>query len=234
MTAAVYVLGGPTSDDRDDFRHSLRSIAANAHDVTEVWAVGDVPDWFAGTTMRLPPLDEKFANQRQSLTRLANYPGAPERFMLFNDDMFVTEPVESPLPVFHLGNAHKFLANRNQHNTWVKAVRATAEWVGSMDLPLYEAHVPLTFDTAALRDLLNTYPADRPFAVGPTYCKAGAGGEGVNAGNAKCKDTDRLTEKLALPMPYLSGNPESWAGVLGDYIRSLFSEPCRWERDLRT
>lgn len=230
MTAAVYVLGGPDVDDRADFRHSLRSLAANAPDITEVWGIGDVPDWFAGVSMPLPPRAEKFENQRQSLTRFTAYPGAPDRLVLMNDDMYLVEPVDGPLPTFHLATANAFLAERNPHNTWVKAVTATAEWVGSWDLPLYEAHVPLTFDTIALRDLLADYPADRPFAVGPTYCKTGAGGEGTDAGNAKCKVGDSLAEKLGLAMPYLSGNDESWAGAVGEFVRAMFGEPCRWER----
>ncbi|QLQ11165.1 MAG: hypothetical protein HZY75_13280 [Nocardioidaceae bacterium] len=180
--------------------------------------------------MPLPPKQEKFGNQAASLAAFVNYPGAPKTFWLWNDDMYALEPITKPYPAFHLGPAAAYLANRNPNNTWVKAVKATAEWCGTMDLPLHEAHVPLLLDTTKLRDLLDTYPTDRPFAVGATYHQTRAGDIGVNAGNAKCSGGDSLTEKLSLPMPYLSGNPESWAGTLGSYVKQLFPEPSRWER----
>jgi hypothetical protein len=236
MTAAVYVVGGPNTDDRDDLRHSLRSLT-NAPEITEAWVVGDVPTWFAGVKVPLLPLPEKFANQRQSLTAFVNYPGAPESFYLFNDDMFITEHVVGPLPICRNKNpASRWLdAEKNQGirpNVWHKAVTSTASWMGERlgtDPLVYECHTPLLFDTARLRHLINAYP-DQPFAVGELYPGAGIGGEGKHCGNAKVKAADSLAHKQALPMPYISGNPDSWDGALGQWIRGRFDKPGRWER----
>lgn len=234
MVAAVYVVGGSTNDDRNDLRHSLRSLR-NAPDVTEVWVVGDVPAWFTGVKMPLVPLLEKFANQRQSLTCLVNYPGAPERFYLFNDDMFVTERVNGPLPTCRNKNRLSGWtdAERVQRklNSWHRAVISTSEWAATqtgIDPWVYECHTPLLFDTSRLRDAINAYP-DQPFAVGELYPLAGAGGEGEHYGNAKCAANDRLEHKLALDMPFLSASPPTWDGALGDHIRALFPHPSKYE-----
>lgn len=235
MTAAVWVVGGPTNDDRDDLRHSLRSVALNAPLVTEAWVIGDVPAWFTGTRMPLEPKPEKFTNQRASLTAFVNYPGAPTEFVLMNDDMVITEPV-TDLPTFRNKNRLSgwVAAEQKQRrlNTWHRAVIATAEWTAAQtgtEPHIYECHTPLTFETSRLREAINAYPADQPFAVGELYPIAGNGGTGTHAGNAKCAKDDNLAHKMALPMPYLSSNPDTWAGELGRWVRDKFSEPCRWE-----
>lgn len=239
MTAAVWIVGGPTTDNRDDLRHSLRSVATNAPDITEAWVVGDVPDWFTGTRLPLTPRAEKYDNQRASLTAFVNYPGAPHRFVLMNDDMFITEPTTGPLPTCRLGKVSEELdhwlgpGKRTSGNTWHKALMATAAWMddlGHGDILCYEAHTPLHFNTSRLAELLNAYPIAQRVLAGELYAYAGDGGEGVDRGNAKVRGDDNLQAKLAQPMPYLSGNPESWDGALGKMIRDMFPRPCRWER----
>lgn len=244
MAAGVWIVGGPAENDRDDLRHSLRSFAAHAPQITEAWVIGDVPDWFAGIRMPLPPHPEKFANQRASLTAFVNHPGAPAEFWLLNDDMVLLEPTaELPIVRAHASTAQQWADDHAAYRTnrrcvpscYQCAVAETAAWTvqqTGQDQPIYEAHTPLLFDTARLRDVLHSYPADRPFAVGEVYPIAGAGGPGQRAGNAKVRANEAriLREKLDLPMPYLSSSPESWAGVVGAWVRPRLPESCRWER----
>lgn len=243
MTAAVWIVGGPSDDDRADLRYSLRSVAANAPFITETWVVGDVPRWFAGVRMQLEPQSEKFANQRQSITRLANYPGAPAKFVLMNDDMFVIEPTDGVVtsryrnPLSTWAAVHRDAVDRegaHPNDCWQCCIIDTAEWTAAQtgtDPWLYECHTPLLFDTGRLRDALNAYPADRRFVVGELYPVAGCGGDGEHLGNAKVKKNDHsvLAAKLGNPMPYLSCGPDSWHGVVGDHIRAQFTKPCQWE-----
>lgn len=234
MTAAVWIVGGqPDAPDRDELRHSLRSVAANAPVITEAWIVGDVPDWFAGVRLPLEPKPTKFGNQFASIKALVNLPGAPETFWLMNDDMYVTEPVDGDLPTYRSKNRLSgWLRAEGRSNGWHRAVAATAEWTAErtgQEPYIYEAHVPLRFRTAVLREVVNAYPDPDLFAVGEVYPIAGCGGEGVHAGNAKCK-TEALETKLGQPMPYLSGSPGSWNGALGEWVRAQWVEPCRWER----
>lgn len=234
----VYVVGGATNDDRADLRHSLRSIAANLRiPFRDVWIVGDVPGWVRGVRpLPLTPLAEKFSNQRQSLTAYVNHPDAADRFILLNDDMFVTEPIDALQTCRNRNPASKWgaaeQADGRSLNGWHRTVLATAAWVAERtrtDPFIYEVHTPLLFDTSEVARLLAEYPANKPFAAGELYPIAGRGGEGTHCGNAKVKRGDSFTEKVAQPMPYLSGNPDSWPAELGDYIRAMFPTPSRWE-----
>lgn len=236
MTAAVYVVGGP--GDREDLRYSLRSLS-NAPCITEVWIVGDVPTWANPTrALRVSPKPEKFENQRQSLEVFASTPDAPPQFYLFNDDMFIVEPVEGLLPTYRTLNPASSWPDAECKtrtlNKWHFAVMATAEWVGQRvneDPWLYECHVPLLYDTATFRGLMDEYPKGRPFAAGELYPLAGIGGEGESVGNSKCANPDAqsLASKLSLRMPFLSCSPASWDGATGAYVRSAFPDPCKWE-----
>lgn len=237
MTTAVYIVGGPTDDDRDDLRHSLRSLAENAPFVTEVWCVGDVPAWFAGVALPLPPKADKFANQRASITAFVNYPGAPSTFALMNDDMYVTEPITAFETYRNANKASTWAeaekAGGRRLNGWHRTVLASAavieDWTGR-DPFIYETHTPLMLDTAKLAGAVNAYPMGSPFAVSQLYNLAGIGGEGKVAGNAKVRPEDDLDAKMAQDMPYLSGNPVTWKGAFGEYVRGRWTEPCRWER----
>lgn len=232
----VYVVGGDTPDDRSDLRHSLRSMAANLRiDVRDVWVVGDVPAWFTGAKMPLEPKQAKFENQRASIEAYVNHPGAAESFALLNDDMFCLESTDAIEPIRNKASSDTWNADHqvvHGPDCWTCAVRDTAAWTSEQTggpIHLYENHTPLVFDTKLLRDLVNAYPRDRRFVVGELFALAGIGGPGRVAGNAKVKAHDSLDAKLALDMPWISGNPDSWDGALGDLIRGTFPDPSPWE-----
>lgn len=239
MTAGVWLVGGAAPDGRNELRHSLRSVAANAPVIDDVWLLGDPPAWAGGCrTLRVPPQVEKFANMRAQLEAFVNHPEAPAEFYLFNDDHWVIEPVAGHLPVCHLGPTSRYLdlllgpGVRRTGNTATKALRDTAAWLeaqGHGDVLAYYAHTPLRFHTARFAELLAAYPSGQRLEPFLLYAAAGIGPVGVDAGNAKVKTGDNLTAKLAQPMPYLSGNDETWAGPAGDHIRGLFPDPCRFE-----
>lgn len=239
MTAAVWYVGGPNVGNRDDLRHSMRSVAKNAPTITEAWVVGDVPTWVHGArAISLEPKPEKFANARASVTAFVNHPEAPEQFYLCNDDHYVIEHVTGPLPACHLGKTSDYLdhllgnGNRSTGNTATKALIQTAAWVKGKtgaDPLAYYAHTPLLFDTATYRDLLAQYPANQRLEPFMFYPLAGIGDEGSDVGNAKAKDDAELARVLNQDMPYLSGNDATWNGCVGQYVRGMFGEACRWE-----
>lgn len=233
MVAAIWYVGGPDPDDRAELRHSLRSVAANAPIIDEAWVVGDVPDWFAGVKVPLEPQPEKFANARQSITRFVNLPGCPAEFYLFMDDVFVTEPIDGRLPVCHLGPVKTYSSYRTGRGTYATAIRNTADFIGGEPLA-YLNHTPVPLDTQRVRAFLDDYPTNlllEPFLL---YCIAGTHGPGTRQGNAKCAKGDTFEHKRDLPIPYLSSNPDTWPGPLGEYIKAMFDVPCRWETQRRS
>jgi len=234
VTAAVYIVGG-TNRTHEELRYSLRSLV-NAPDITSVWVVGHIPEWVRGVrALPLEPQPEKFANMRQSLTAFANTKGAPKRFYLFNEDHYIAEPIPGELPMFHLGDAMEYITSTTvwrDKNTWCHAVRTTTEWLmgrAGRGVLCYEAHTPLLMDRACLAAVLAEYPTDQSLAMSMLYVEAGAGGAGVDAGNAKVGIDSDLAAKIAQPMPYLSSNQASFDGALGDHLRALFPHPSKYE-----
>lgn len=235
-TDLVWVVGGsPDEAGREELRYSIRSAVENfTFDYRDVVIVGDIPEWFTGVKFPLDPKPGKWENQRASLAAYLNHPGAADEVVILNDDHYIIEPVTEVEPIHDKATASKWNATHGKHDysCWQCAVKACAAWmvehIGA-DIHVYESHTPLRFSVPKLRDLINEYPADLPFMVGEAFALAGIGGPGRAAGNAKAKGHDSLDHKLGLPMPYISGNPDSWMGGLGGYIKAMHPSPCRWE-----
>lgn len=219
--------------ENEELRYSLRSLVNFPH--RRVFIAGSVPAWARNVIgIALTPLPEKFANQRASLTAAVGDSMLTRTFWLLNDDHFVCESTAGPS--FHRGpfstyRPRTLRGGQNPHSTWWQAVCSTAEWVAEthgIDPLIAETHSPLAFDKGRLRDLLADYPADRQFAAGATWSLTGAvpGEIGLNV---KCKTDAEFATKWGVT-PYLSSNDESFAhGAVGEYVRSLFPEPCKYE-----
>lgn len=233
----VYVVR--PGDDNEELRYSLRSVAQNAPH-RNVWIAGTIPSWVRNVK-RLPlvPQPNKFANQRQSLHAVAACPDISDPFVLFNDDMFVMEPI-SEWRTWNLDTIEEHwggpIGNVDKRdNEWLHAVWCTYKWMQEQGHPnplYYENHTPLLYDKVKLAGVLEEYPADSPFVVNGTYPICGAGGEGEWGANAKLAFEGVLDvfASLALGMPYLSTEDRSFAEqALGEFIRNNFPDPCKYE-----
>lgn len=221
-----------------ELRYSIRSFAANLARFGRIWIVGTVPEWARDIRgLPLAPRQEKFANQRQSVTAVVDQPDLSDTFWLLNDDHFLVEPVDE-LPVFHGPRTSEYMADLDRkkvspRNTWRSGVAQTAAWMEQQGFPdpiCYELHVPLPYDKARLRDVLDRYPADQRFCYPGVYPIAGAGGEGELGINCKVRGNSRddLAEKSG--GPYLSSNDVSFQdGEIGRHVRAMFPDPCHFE-----
>lgn len=223
--------------ENEELRYSLRSLAANLPH-GRVFIVGSVEPWLQNVVaVELPPLNDKFANQRQSLEAAVARPDLSDPFILFNDDHFVITPLET-VEILHLGPWPEYRDREMERgttlaNSWWRSVYATAVWMGEQGHPSAtscEAHTPLLFSKARLADVLARYPRDRGFCVGMTYDLTGAGGSGRRGTNVKCETGRDFRMKLGKE-PYLSSNDGPWAeGVVATYVKRLFPEPSCYER----
>jgi len=249
---AVYVC---RPGENPELRISLRSLAKNARGLyRNVWVVGTVLPWLRNIVpLELEPLkrptaddtgieDDKFGNQRQSLRAVVNHPDLSDRFVLLNDDHFITQPL-TEWRTFHIGTVFGFLSQlflgdpeRTNLNEWAHAVLNTALWTqeqAEIEEPLcYEAHTPLIFDKAKVAKVLDEYPADGFFAIGETYPITGAGGEGEPGCNTKVGDAGSrgLLTVMCSGMPYVSTEDDVFElGVVGNWLRESFPNPCIYE-----
>jgi hypothetical protein len=238
---AVYVC---RPGENPELRISLRSLAANAAGIyRNVWIVGTVLPWLRNIApLPLEPREDKFENQRQSLTAVVNHPDLSDEFVLLNDDHFIIQPI-ADWRTYHLGTAFGFLSQLflgdmegTNLNEWAHAVLNTALWTqATADIaePLcYEAHIPLLFDKAKVAAVLNEYPTEGYFAVGETYPITGAAGEGIVGQNTKVGDAGArgLLTVLGSGMPYVSTEDNVFeVGKVGDWLREMFPDPCIYE-----
>lgn len=223
--------------ENEELRYSLRSVDKYVRH-RKVWIVGTVPDWATNVgKIPLPPLIEKFANQRQSVTAACRHPEVAEDIVLMNDDHFALEPVDE-IPVFNLGPTSSHVqrlydSGFRDKNSWFVSVKRTAAWMQSQGFedPLcYENHTPLPFYKSKLLEVVEAYPPQERFCYPGVYPIAGRGPEGELNGNTKVSEDSQLADKLALSMPWVSTSDQSFIeGAAGEYIRSLFPTPCRFE-----
>src|SRR4051812_21459970 len=89
----VYYLKNPG----EEFRYSLRSLAANAP-VDRVTVIGDAPPWLKGVKV-LDGNPTQDANTNSVANAHIAARAFPERFVMMNDDFFVLRPLEV-LPQF--------------------------------------------------------------------------------------------------------------------------------------
>lgn len=97
MQVVYYVRPG---ENNPELRYSLRSLANLSHD--RVWLVGYKPEWVTG--VEHIPASPTGSPQRNAVDQLAMACDAltAERFVIFNDDFYVMDPVLA-IPSYHAG-----------------------------------------------------------------------------------------------------------------------------------
>jgi len=221
-------------DENEELRYSLRSLVNLPHD--SVWIVGHCPTWVRGVErIELEPLEDKWANQRQSARAACTEDRISEDFILFNDDHFVVSPLDD-LPTWHLGRLGTLinrLAKRGQTDAdeWFYGLKQTQlqmrDW-GYKNPDAYEAHIPLRFNRHRLAWMLDN-ATRQPFLWGAAYSATGHA-TGRLGDNVKCIDGHELLANIMRGFPLLSTEDECFAdGPVGDYVRNLFPTPGPYE-----
>ncbi len=220
-------------NDNEELRYSLRSVAANVPH-RRVWIAGYTPKWVKNVhSVPLEPLRDKFDNQYQSLSAALSQPALTDEFYLFNDDMFVVERFDGPLPLYHLGPLRDYVdwcsgIGKNPLNGWLRGMREMVRLLESKghDAPLcYENHTPILFPRAALQDVIRwRTPHFLPFSYLPLVGVDDPGTRWVDAKAGK------LADPLEEGMPFLSTDDDSFErSKVGDHVRGMFTGPCFYE-----
>lgn len=151
MTDVVYLVR-PGSEN-PELRYSLRSVHHNMpHE--RVWLFGHRPPFVSAAARYVfvpqeDPLQRKRQNAMRILHAIADRPEI-DRFVLFNDDFFVTELTGAEPPPVHKGSltelaARRVLSNPRSHYTGVLAKTAALLSEAGIAEPLcYETHSPMT------------------------------------------------------------------------------------------
>lgn len=154
-------------DDNPELKYALRSIAANLpHDT--VWIVGYQPNWLTnvefipGNTRPHPK-----ANIYYNLLAACEHPDVPDDMIVFNDDFFVTEPIETVAVHYRCTLQEHIDLPRLQRSRgwWWRSLTTTLECLqalGFADPLSYELHVPLLIRKREMADTLRRFEDVQP------------------------------------------------------------------------
>jgi len=225
-------------ENNQQLRYSLRALSNLPHG--RVWIVGYRPAWVSEEVGYIPTQQAKpkHANTWGNWRAAAQCDQIADEFILFNDDFFITRPIEKVEPL-HAGLLTERMAKyrRFRLTEYVERATYTQRMLRQAGLDAdralsYELHVPFPVNRVRLLEGIKRLDGmlRRPIeAVSKrTYYGNTVGLGGTLARDVKVKrNTDGMPET---PLPYLSTSPQSWEGLAGGWVRAQFPDVCRYER----
>ena len=224
----VYILRNDISG--DELRYSLRSLENIPHD--KVWFFGGepeglVPDRQVTLTQAGISVWQKVSYTLGIVCRTNE---VSDDFILFNDDFFVMKPVEE-LEAYYNGTLAKRVRELKEKtdglgSLYCRNLEQTRELLMSEHKKTYNyaVHVPMIVNKSKALDVLTKYRRCPMFrSLYGNYWNIG----GKNIDDVKIVDLDAEPDTDAV---FLSTSDKSFEhGKVGEYIRSVFAEPCVYE-----
>jgi hypothetical protein len=133
-------------DHNPELRWALRSLVNVPHG--RVWIAGHMPSWVRD--VRCIPTHQarsKYENSTRNVLAACRATGVAERFVLWNDDIFLLRPIDA-VPVLHRGPVSKVIGYYESiaSKAYLKGMRTTVDILNRLGCPdplSYELHVPL-------------------------------------------------------------------------------------------
>lgn len=231
----VYILRA--GEDNEELRHSLRSVAEHLPH-RRVWVVGYKPRWLAPEVGYAPVMQRgpKHVNTWANWMAAAYHPEISSEFYLFNDDFYVTRPIDDVPPV-HRGTLDEMITwyGRNRlatHRQRAAVTRQLLARLGCTEPRSYELHTPMLVHRALLAGAARWLGEQRGVAGHDVTKRTFYAGFAHLAGE-RARDVKVMNAKDGLPeseLPFLSTSPASWTGLAGGWVRQRWPQPCAYER----
>ena len=215
----------------EELRYSLRSVEQNfPHRF--VWFVGGQPKGLKpDRVLRHTQVGaNKWLKIKSSMLEVVKQEELSDEFFLFNDDFFVTKPLEKEFVNFTdrtLADRIEDFRKENPHlNRYAMSLVQTeeelkAQWHGTLN---FEVHLPMLFEKNKVEAALCSCfsPQMRSIYGNITGCKV------IDRRDVK---VNSLTD-IPYGMDFVSTNDVTFTyGNIGQYIRDLFKEPSRFEQN---
>ena len=227
-------------NDNEELRYVLRSIAKNLPH-RKIFLAGFTPDWVQNVeSINVEiPAGLKYSKSLANTRAACNDPRVSDDFILFNDDFFVMKPVTEILPV-HRGSLRDFhtmftMMNHRWRNyrDGIGRIRKILDQYGFDDrlTKTYELHVPMIFNKTHRENIYriqDEFPAgDYALHTNTLY------GNLLSVGGEEIEDV-KYFKPEAVPdetLTFISSDDDSFRdGLVGKYIRSEFTEKCKYEK----
>ena len=157
---AVYIYKR-TSDKGRELRYSMRSLANVKNWNGEVFVSGDREDWFSDKVQVIDTFinsHDKHLDAQSKLRAAIEDKRVADEFIFFNDDFYVTEPIEiTPL---YDGK----LEGKPGNNSWLQSkhnTRLYLEEQGIKNPKNYAIHVPMVMEKQKLAEVLDIIAENR-------------------------------------------------------------------------
>jgi hypothetical protein len=243
----------------EELRYSLRSLENLPH--RHVIIVGGCPDFVNKDTVIHIPVEQspfgfkdawlqKYLNVRVNLRAAVNCDLVSEKFVLMNDDFYITSPIDN-VPLLHYGTIDDFnswfQARQAVPTRYVLGERDTVSWLeglGIEEVKVYSLHVPMPIVKADLFYVLESAPVIVEPSGNPLHIRT-AYGNLFGVGGAKTADVkvergvrtgvrrlngQRISGPVmptkALPKPFASSSDRSFTAFdVGRWVRAMFTTP---------
>ena len=228
----------------DELKWSLRSVEKNFPH-KRVW-------FYGGKVVGLHPDKQvvvkqegsrKYDRVRNMLKMIAENDEITEDFVLFNDDFFVMDKVES-LPYLSDMNLSDLcvrieIANGYRPTPYTTELKRTIDALNGAKLTdfNYELHVPIIFNRKRLLKIIEKFPDNR--ATRSLYVNdllsdddIDIDEEGLDFEEAKDVKVWGLVEQAVIDpdIPFLSTEDRAFSdGLIGNFIKEAFPEKSKWE-----
>lgn len=232
-------------DEPDSLRYALRTIWHHL-DVGKIWIVGHHPSWLDSSVGHIPSAQRtqmyrnvnephlKFQNQEANL-RAVMASEVSEDFLWWSDDFFVLRDTSTDIPYFHRGSLRDYLDTLPAKHGWGEyaeglgfCLKLLEAW-GYPHPDAYNVHMPLPVNKTNLIEVMEMAWAEglqggwlRP--IYPVVC--GDDHPHVEVTDPKIKNPNELPD---LNQIWVSCDPGSWRGALGQYIRNRYWRTAPWE-----
>lgn len=233
MEAPDLVVPVRESPVNEQLRYALRTWAANLPH-RKVWIVGYRPTWLRNVE-HIPTVQPgtKYQNSTIAVRAACEHPDVSERFLLMNDDFFVTQR-QTYMPVLHRGpvrdvERHYAARASGKYLAGMRETRDLLVKLGHDDPMSYELHVPLPVEKAGMLEALDV---GRRLAV---VHKRTLYATLARLGGEQIEDVKVLHRSPRFPSgPFLSTMPDAFTnGMVGRYLRQAYFQPSPYETTAR-
>lgn len=230
----VYIVRDYPADPQatSHLRHSLRSLVNWPHG--RVWLVGHRPSW-AVNVGHIPTVQIsgqrgcKDRNMTDNVIAACREAAASSRVVLLNDDMFYVRP-GFEVSYWHSGPLSALKESPHAGSPYMQRLTNTRRILADygVDDPLmYEnMHHPTVIDRRGFLDTMGLRDGDELVFHQTVYLNV--------AGVASTQGRQRKIRDAISTLPgdeqFVSTGPDAWRGNVGEAIRRLFPDPCRYER----
>ncbi|AYQ98492.1 hypothetical protein SEA_REPTAR3000_6 [Mycobacterium phage Reptar3000] len=215
-------------DNNEELRYSLRSLAENfPHD--RVVIVGSKPRWVRNVEFIDGNRGNPHANVYNNIRAAVERDDLSDRVVIFNDDFFVTEPVDAAPLAYRCTLAEHIKLPRVQRarGWWLDSLMLTRTCLqahGIADPISYELHIPIEVDRRRMAEVLELFRYVHP--QNPPQWRS-LYGNLADHGGEQLKDV-KCFNGSALRRPFHSTEDRSFPAFRAA-LHKLFPDPSPYE-----